>query len=180
MHFVFAELSKVMLLRYDDVVKVGEKMKHLGDEYERTERGWIQRPDKDYVKNTLKIVGMEHCNPSNVVGATEKLSPKELAEDQEELDAEKASQFRQVVGKCTFYCRKRVDMQYGLKKLQCDMAKPTKGSFRRMKKFLRYMQGTKCYENKIEVSREEFESGIIKGYSDTEKAKSQETRKTVS
>ena len=76
LHYVFAELSKVMLLRYTDVVQVGEKMKHLGDEYERTQRGWIRGPDKDYVKNTLKIVGMENCNPSNVIGTTEKLTQK--------------------------------------------------------------------------------------------------------
>ena len=55
LHYVFAELSNVMLRRYTDVVQVGEKMEHLGDEYEKTERGWIQRPDKDYVKNTLNV-----------------------------------------------------------------------------------------------------------------------------
>ena len=35
----FHDLSKVMLLRYTDVVKVGERIKHLGDEYEKTVKG---------------------------------------------------------------------------------------------------------------------------------------------
>ena len=157
-----------MLLRYTDVVKVGEKMKHLGDEFERTHRGWIQRPSKDYVENTLNIVGMDKCKPSNVIGSDKDPTPSETEEEKVELEIEEAPLFWKVVGKSAFYCRKRVDMQYGLKKLQSDMAKPTKGSFRRMKKFLRYMQGTKCYENKIEVSRGEFEKGILRGYSDTD------------
>ena len=55
LHFVFTELSKVMLLCYTDVVQIGETMKHVGDEYERTQRGWIQRPSKDYVKTRSSL-----------------------------------------------------------------------------------------------------------------------------
>ena len=38
-----------------------------------------------------------------------------------------------------------------MKKLQADMANPTQASWRRMKRFLRYMKGTEKYENIIEV-----------------------------
>ena len=88
--------------------------------------------------------------------SNEKLTDAELGEEKVELDAEGATTFRQVIGKCSFYCKSRVDMQYALKKLQADMSKPTKGSERRLKKFLRYMQGIKDYENRIEVTKEEF------------------------
>ena len=87
-----------MLLRYTDVVKVGEKMKHLGDEYERTEKGWIQRPAKDYVRKTLSLMGMEKCNPACVLGSNETLTESELEEEKVELDAEGATTFRQVIG----------------------------------------------------------------------------------
>ena len=86
-------------------------MKHLGDEYERTEKGWIQRPAKDYVRKTLALMGMEKCSPSCVLGSNEKLTQSEQEEETVELDAERATTFRQVIGKCTFYCRNRVDMQ---------------------------------------------------------------------
>ena len=92
-----------MLLRYTDVVKVGEKMKHLGDEYERTEKGWIQRPAKDYVRKTLSLMGMEKCNPASVLGSNEKLTPEELEQEKIELEPDRATVFRQVIGKCIFY-----------------------------------------------------------------------------
>ena len=106
---MFEELSKVMLLRYTDVVKVGETMKHPGDEYDRTEKGWIQRPAKDYVRKTLALMGMEKCNPSCVLGSNEKLTRSEQEEETVKLDADRATS--------TFYCRNRVDMQYALKEL---------------------------------------------------------------
>ena len=112
-------------------------MKHLGDEYERTEKGWIQRPAKDYVHKTFALMGVENCNPSNVLGSNAKLTPSEQEEENVDLTPEGATTYRQLVGKCTFCCRNRVDMQYALKKLQADMAKPTKGSERRLTKFLR-------------------------------------------
>ena len=103
LHNVFAELSKVMLLRYTDVVKVGEPMKHLGDDYKRTEKGWIQRPAKDYVRKTLSLMNMEKCNPASVLGSNEKLTEEELEQEKIELEPDRATVFRQVIGKCTFY-----------------------------------------------------------------------------
>ena len=85
LHYVFEELSKVMLLRYTDAVTVGETMKHLGDEYERTENAWIQRPAKDYVRRTLALMGMDKCNPSCVLGSNDKLTQSEQEEETVEL-----------------------------------------------------------------------------------------------
>ena len=68
-------------------------------------------------------------------------------------------------------------MQFALKKLQTDMAKPSKASWRRLKKFLRYMKGTECYENRIEVDYDEFMKFTLDGYSDTDWAKEKITRK---
>ena len=117
LHYVFEELSKVMLLRYTDVVQVGETMKHLGDEYERTVKGWIQRPAKDYVQKTLSLLSMENCNPSSIPGSDDKPTQAELEEENIELGSEDATTYQHCVGKCTFYCKNRVDMQYPLKKL---------------------------------------------------------------
>ena len=66
---ILADLSTVMLLRYTDVVKVGEKIKHLGDEYERTTKGWIQRPSPGYVEDTLRMADMGNCNASPTQGS---------------------------------------------------------------------------------------------------------------
>ena len=49
-----------------------------------------------------------------------------------------------------------------------------------MKKFLRYMKGTQHYENLIEVEKDDFLAGILDGYSDTDWAKDQATRKSLS
>ena len=40
--------------------------------------------------------------------------------------------------------------KYALKKLQADMARPTRASERRLNKLLRHMPGTKDLENRIE------------------------------
>ena len=101
LHSTFEELGKEMLIRYKDVVQVGEKVQHLGDEYERTEKGWKQRPAKNYVKNTLEVVDMQNCNPSNVIGA-ENQTPLEQEEEKVDLDAEQSTLYRKVTGKCTF------------------------------------------------------------------------------
>ena len=66
---------------------------------------------------------------------------KEEPEDEEEMDKKEATEFRGLAARLNYLAQDSPDLQYPAKEVSREMARPTKGAWRRLKKVVRYLLG---------------------------------------
>ena len=91
-------MSNHVLIRVDEVVRVGDEFNYLGRRYMRTKHGFLKRPGRGYVDDTLEMAGVPGLKSAPVPGAS---APTQDEKDGEmvELLAEEKALYPQLVGR---------------------------------------------------------------------------------
>ena len=93
--------------------------------------------DPRHVEKILEACGMSSGNSAVVPGG--KLQEEDG--DDQQLAGEDLAKYRSVTATANFIAQDRPDVRFAGKELCRDMAKPTRGSCRKMKKLARYLKG---------------------------------------
>ena len=101
--------------------------------------------DPRHVEKILEACGMISGNSGVVPGA--KLQEEDG--DDQQLAGEDLAKYRSVTATANFIAQDRPDVRFAVKELCRDMAKPTRGSWRKMKKLARYLKGQPRVVQKI-------------------------------
>eukprot|EP00971_Amphidinium_carterae_P332409 6466558-Amphidinium_carterae.1 len=121
---------------------VGASYEHLKRLRIRTEKGmWIRPNSERYIGKALALMNMEECKPVPTPMVSEVDVEDEVSDP--ELDNERAKRYRTVTCTLLYLSQDRCDVQYAVKELSRELAKPRESSERRMKRVLRYLAGTK-------------------------------------
>ena len=132
--------EKTFKLKRVEFIENGKSVLFLGD-YNTKFKDKITLKSKDaYADNMLTMMGMESCKPTSTP-----MVRKEPAAngDEEMLEGKQAETYRSVMGILVYFMRHRFDLQYAAKSLAMASSSPTKGHMRRLKRVLRYIQGTR-------------------------------------
>ena len=149
----FVQLEKTLKLKRVEFIENGKSVLFLGD-YITKFKDKITLKSKDaYVDNMLAMLGMESCKPTSTP-----MVRKESAanDDQEMLEGSEAETYRSVVGILMYFKRHRFDLHYAAKSLAMASSSPTKGHMRRLKRVLRYIQGTRDMHLELVRPREQL------------------------
>ena len=142
----FVQLEKTLKLKRGEFIENGKSVLFLGD-YITKFKDKITLKSKDaYVDNMLAMLGMESSKPTSTP-----MVRKESAanDDQEVLEGSEAETYRSVVGILMHFKRHRFDLYYAAKSLAMTGSSPTKSHMRRLKRVLRYIQGTRDMHLKL-------------------------------
>ena len=149
----FVQLEKTLKLKRVEFIENGKSVLFLGD-YITKFKDKITLKSKDaYVDNMLTMPSMESCKPTSTP-----MVRKESAanDDQEMLEGSEAETDRSVVGILMYFKRHRFDLHYAAKSLAMAISSPTKGHMRRLKRVLRYIQGTRDMHLELIRPREQL------------------------
>ena len=110
----------------------------------------------DYItkfKDMLTMLTMEGCKPTDTL-----MVRKESAanSDDEMLEEPEAETYRSIVGVLMYFKRHRFDLHHVAKSLAMASSSPTKGHMRRLKRVLRYIQGTRDMHLELIRPREQL------------------------
>ena len=136
----FLQLEKTLKLKRVEYIENGKSVLFLGD-YSTEYKDKITLKIKDtYADNMPAKLGMEGCKQTNTP-----VVRKEPAAngDEEMLEGSEAETYRSVVGILMYFKRHRFDLHHVAKTLAMANSSPTKGHMRRLKRVLRYIQGTR-------------------------------------
>ena len=115
----------------------------------REEELWWEA-DPRHVERILEACGVSEGNSSVVPG----VRLQEEVGDEEGLEGEELTRFCSVAARANFLAQDRPDIRYAVKELCRDMAKPTRASWRKMKKLARYLKGQPRMVQKIKLGAE--------------------------
>lgn len=142
LEWLWAQLGPLMTLRLNPILKMNESMKHLGFVYTKTTKGFTVKIQDGYVDEVLEAAQMQGCKGLNIpgLGAPTK---DDSATMEFEVSTEEHEMIRRVTGQLQFLANKRDDLLYPTKEVAKDLAKPTQYILKKMKKLVRYLQGTR-------------------------------------
>ena len=170
----FVQLEKMLQLKRVEFIKNGKSVLFLGD-YITKFKDKITLNSRDaHVDNMLTMLGMESCKPTSTP-----MVRKESATngDEETLEGSEAETYRTVVGILMYFKRHRFDLHYAAKSLALASSSPTKGHMRRLKRVLRYIQGTRDMHLELVRPREQLTEMV--GWCDGSWADLDETRRST-
>ena len=133
-----AQLVTTLKLKRVEYTENGKSVLFLGD-YITKYKDKVTLKSKDaYVDNMPAMLGMEGCKPTSTP-----IVRKESAAngDGEMLEGPEAETYRSVVGILMYFKRHRFDLRCAAKSLASSS--PIRGHMRRLKRVLRYIQGTR-------------------------------------
>ena len=128
----FVQLEKTLKLKRVEFIENGKSVFFLGDHITKFKDKITFKSKDTYVDNMLTMLGMESLRKESVAN-----------DDQEMLEGSEAETYRSVVGILMYFKRHRFDLHYAAKSLAMASSSPTKGHMRRLKRVLRYIQGTR-------------------------------------
>ena len=147
------QLAEKLKIKHIEYLEDGKPVLFLGD-YITKHKDKITLKSKDtYVDNMLTMLTMEGCKPTNTP-----MVRKESAanSDDEMLEEPEAETYRSVVGILMYFKRHRFDLHYVAKSLAMASSSPTNCHMRRLKRVLRYIQGTRDMHLELIRSREQL------------------------
>jgi len=153
---LFSSLEHVVKLKRGPRLLIGgPEVTYLGKRYRRTHDSIIIMSGKGYVEQTLKAASMEASRAMSTPGTTAARQEKAtlMPEENPELSAEEARQFRSTLGRIMFMQAERCDMQFAMKELARAMARPTCHDQLLLKRTLRYLQGTPEHGTELSLDK---------------------------
>ena len=102
-----------------------------------TANGWEYEPDQRHVDIIVEAMGLKEGK--GVLTQTEDEKVWEEKANDEELDAEKATQFRKIGARANYLAADRPDIMYSVKEICRQMSRPTLGGWKRLKRLARYL-----------------------------------------
>ena len=100
-----------------------------------------------------------------------------LEGEAEKLEGRQATEYRALAARANYVAADRPDMQYAVKEICRDMANPTRGGWRKLKRLGRYLVGR---PRAILRCDWQVEQGKFTGYSDSDWAGCKRTAKSTS
>jgi len=132
------ELGQGLLIKWAEAMR-GEWMRYLGKEM-RCEGSTVQvRLPEKYYQRILKDYGMSACKPVTTPAVQ---GEKQNEGEEQELDAPAHAAYRRCIGQLMWLLPERPDLAYVVKELARMVCRPTLWDARRLKRVLRYLQGT--------------------------------------
>ena len=137
---LFVQLEETLKLKRVEFIENGKSVLLLGDYITKIKDKVTLKSKDAYVDNMLAMLGMESCKPTSTP-----MVRKESAAngDQEMLEGSEAETYRSVVSILMYFKRHRFDLRCAAKSVAMAISSPTKGHMRRLKRVLRYIQGTR-------------------------------------
>ena len=126
-----------------------------------TEEGWEYEPDQRHAELMVKELGLEEAKSAATPG--EKLKDSEM--DDAELDARRATQYRQIAARANYLAMDRPDIMYAVKEICRCMSKPTGSAWAKLKRLGRYLIGRERCVARYPWQGEEL---VINGYTDSD------------
>jgi hypothetical protein len=167
-------ISQKIELKWVDGLKEGMSYEYLKTIKYRTNEGIWSIPSEKYIDSALERFGMTGCNPSS----SPKVSKAEEPGDQSPVTEETASGFRSSVLTLLYMANERSDIQSTVRFLCTRLKEPVQGDVRRLKKLLRYMQGTRNVGTLFRADTSDEK--VLKVFSDADWATDGRSRKSTS
>ena len=115
-----------------------EEVTMLGRQVRWTQQGVEMEADPKHRRILLEEFGLdEHSKPLNING--EVVPADDQVDDGDKLLRAHATRYRALVARLNFLAQDCPDLQYPAKELSKDMASPSEGSWRRLKKTVRFL-----------------------------------------
>ena len=166
-------LSKQVLVRITGrMEKTGDKIYFLGRAIERTARGYSVEANPKYIRNVINVLGLEEAKP--VMTPSVKRTP--TTESLVELEGERRAMYRTVVGKLSYMCQARADIN-SVKETARKITCPTESDEMNLKRIVRYLIGAPSAKSLIEIITP---SKFVNVYADSDWAGQATTCKSTS
>ncbi len=186
---LWKEMSQWVLIRVGGVFSETAPVKYLGREYLRVEtdgrRGFKVKHPKKYLDSCTDVLGVTGCKALTCPGDnTVAVEAGRVGRELTPASRHEHSLFRSGVGKLQFILEERTDLAYPVKRLSQKLAAPMLADMDKLKKVLRYLEGTKEDWQYMTVNKDKskFSRGdkvYIDQYVDTDWAGDTETRKST-
>ena len=151
----------------------GDKIYFLGRVIERTARGYSVEANPKYIRNVMNVHGLEEAKP--VMTPSVKRTP--TTESLVELEGERRTMYRTVVGKLLYMCQERTDIMYSVKDTARKITCPTESDEINLKRIVRYLKGAPSAKSFIEIITP---SKFVNVYTDSDWAGQATTCKSTS
>jgi hypothetical protein len=140
-----------------------------------TPSGWEYEADQRHAELVSKTLNLLEAKPVQTPG--EDVKPWLEKEEEEELKAQEAGEYRALAARANYLALDRSDVQYPVKELCRGMARPTRGDKRKLKRLARYLVGQPrvVWQFPFQGRQEE-----ITGFSDSDWAGCRRTAKSTS
>ena len=132
-------------------------------------------PNKQLLEDLKEVLNMSTCKP---VGTPATKAWTYQAGDDEELSAADHSIYRTAVGKLLFMAQDRADIKYATKECARELPAPTGLSMRKVKRIVKYVEGTADYGTGIRKDEKAWDQ--IDVYCDSDWAACARTRRSTS
>ena len=172
---VFAEMSKHIMIKMEPMLVPGGEGSFLRRTHAWGGEGLVTVPNKQLLEDLKEILNMSSCKP---VGTPATKAWSYLAGDQEELSAADHSLYRTAVGKLLFVAQDRADIKYATKECARDLATPTGLSMRKVKRIVKYVEGTADYGTGFKKDSRAWD--VIDVFCDSDWAACIKTRRSTS
>ena len=140
-----------------------------------TEDGWEYEPDQRHADIIVEAMGL--TGGKGVSTPTEEEKVWEEKANDEELEPEKATQFRKVGARANYLATDRPDIMYCVKEICRQMSMPTVGGWKRLKRLARYLLVRPRTILKYPWQAREYE---VEGFSDSDWAGCRRSGKSTS
>ena len=140
-----------------------------------TPEGWEYEPDQRHAEMIIKDLGLNEAKSVATPGEEEKKWEEEL--NKEELMPDDATRFRAIAARMNYVAADRPDLMYSVKEICRNMARPTRGAWKKLKRVGRYLIGKPRMVLKYRWQGEEEE---VDGYTDSDWAGCRVTGKSTS
>ena len=140
-----------------------------------TELGWEYEPDQRHAEMIVEQLGLKDAKPVETPTEEEKKWEKE--EDEKELDPDKQRHFRSIAARCNYIAADRPDLMFAVKCICREMAKPSVGAWKKLKRVGRYLVGKSRSILKYDWQGRET---LVDGYTDSDWAGCVRTAKSTS
>jgi hypothetical protein len=140
-----------------------------------TEDGWEYEPDQRHAEMIVEELGLQGAKPSVTPGEDEKKWEQE--ENEVPLEKDRASKFRSIAARINYLAADRPDLMYSAKEACRQMANPTEGGWKMVKRIGRYLVGRPRAVLKYEWQSRE---SPCMGFSDSDWAGCRKTAKSTS
>ena len=115
-----------------------------------TEDGWEYEPDQRHSEIIIEAMGLKEAK--GVSTPTEDEKVWEEKDNDEELDAEKATRFRKIGARANYLAQDRPDIMYSVKEICRQMSKPTVRRWKQLKKVSTILVSKSENRNRISLA----------------------------
>ena len=176
---LIADLQKDLLLKVTGTLDEGNSATFLGRNLKRTSTFISVGMSPSYIDAMLELYGLTQCRHALAPGSDALRNNFDV----EPLDPEDHKRYRRAVGQLLWLSSVRPDIMYAVKELSRGLSAPTSEHEAKMKHLLKYLAGTKNFEQKLQPTLSlspQHKAIDINIYVDSDWAGCHDTRRSTS